>query len=225
MSERVLRLLVVAHVVTIAVLLMVLLIVYTFAVPVVNKIAIWLLIVVIFSGVCTVTFYSLKVQSVRMKEMDHKQLEALMERHPSEEVLGCIQVQRMADSLLKASETRELFVITSDKVFIVEIAEVTPRSRMDYSYSVTTTLKADEKVVPNSEIRKVELKLYPPYLLTLWELIFFPRIRLSIVTREREYKWLVIGPFPEKNDVMHACIEDYENMLRPIFGDKLTVKK
>ena len=222
MSERVLRLLVVAYVVTIAVLLMVLFIAYIFAVPVVNTITGWLLIVVLFSGLCTVPFYCLKVQSVRMKEMDHKQLEAFMKRHPSEEVLGCIIVRRMADSLLKVSEARELFVTTPDKVFVLGIAEVTPRSRTEYSYSVTTILKADEKVVPNSEIRKVELKLYPPYLLTLWELIFFPRIRLSIVTREREYKWLVIGPFPEKNDVK---LEDYENMLRPIFGDRLTVKK
>lgn len=222
MSERALRLLVVVYVVTIAVLLLVSIIAYTFAIPVVNTITGYLFILVLFSALCTVPFYGLKVQSVRMREMDQKQLEAFMKRHPSEEVWGCIQVRRMADSLLKASAARELLVITSDRVFVVGIAGVTPSSRMECRYSGTTNLKADEKIVPNSEIRKVELKAYSPFLQTLWELIFFPRIGLSIVTREEEHKWLVVGPFPGKNGVR---IADYENMLRPIFGDKLSVKK
>jgi len=109
---------------------------------------------------------------------------------------------------MTASEHQELFVITPDEVFIVGVAEVIPRP----GWEGTTILKADEKGVPNSEIRKVELKAH---------LLGF-RVRLSMVTMEKEYKWWTRGLFPDRKG---AKLEDYKSVLRPALGDKLSVKK
>ena len=75
-------------------------------------------------------------------------------------------------------------------------------------------LKADKSkfVIPTSEIREVELKKRPSVHLLC---------DLKIITYGK-HEWCVEGLIPEKKDVK---LEDYENMLRPVFGDKLSVKK
>ncbi len=101
-------------------------------------------------------------------------------------------------------------------------------------------LKADKTkiVISNSEIREVELRSWRK------------ASTLSIMTSKRKYErvdetnvgyewnpskkkyerkdkiyigyqWNVAGLIPEKKDVK---LEDYENILRPVFGDKLSVK-
>jgi len=50
-------------------------------------------------------------------------------------------------------------------------------------------------------------------------------VKLKVVTSEKEYKWFGNGlvlPDGWKKDVK---LEDYEQLLRPIFGDKLSIKK
>jgi len=50
-------------------------------------------------------------------------------------------------------------------------------------------------------------------------------VKLKVVTSEKEYKWFGNGlvlPDGWKKDVK---LEDYEQVLRPIFGDKLSIKK
>ena len=75
-----------------------------------------------------------------------------------------------------------------------------------------SVLTADEKnfAIPNSEITKVELKKMRV------------GVELNIITGKKEHKSWAKGLIPEKKK---AKIEDYEKLLRPIFGDKLSVKK
>jgi hypothetical protein len=78
---------------------------------------------------------------------------------------------------------------------------------------------ADERnfAIPYSEITKVELE-------KKWN-----GTKLDIITNKKKHKWNVHGIIPEKspNFPLHRSwkLEDYENMLRPVFGDKLSVKK
>ncbi len=87
--------------------------------------------------------------------------------------------------------------------------------------SVEEFLKADKNsfVIPNSEIREVELKKG-----------WLTGVKLDITMNKKKYewgrlyekhRWNVVGLIPEKKD---AKVEDYENILRPAFGDKLSVK-
>jgi hypothetical protein len=50
-------------------------------------------------------------------------------------------------------------------------------------------------------------------------------VKLKVITSEKEYEWVGNGlvlPDGWKKDVK---LEDYEQVLRPIFGDKLSIKK
>jgi len=83
-------------------------------------------------------------------------------------------------------------------------------------------LKADkiDSVIHNSEIREVEL-----------EESELEAVRLSIITSKEKgkssdeiyekHRWNLTGLIPEKKVVI---LEDYENILRPNFGDKLSVR-
>ena len=73
-------------------------------------------------------------------------------------------------------------------------------------------LKADKNnfAIPKSEITKVELKK------------FGRGAKINIITSKKKHKWYAAGLIPEKKGVK---LEDYENILRPVFGDKLSVKK
>lgn len=75
-------------------------------------------------------------------------------------------------------------------------------------------LRADKHnfAIPNSEIRKIELK---------------SRFRFHITTNKEKHKWYA-SPHPYSTTEKGKEIKypaDYENMLRPTFGDKLSVKK
>ena len=77
--------------------------------------------------------------------------------------------------------------------------------------SIEELLKANKNnfVIPNSKIKKVELKKY------------LRLARINIMTNEKKYGWFVRGIPSEKS----SKIEDYERILRSVFPYKLSVPK
>jgi len=149
----------------------------------------------------------------------------------SEKVFGIIKVNR--------GNTRETLFLTPDRVIVARtsggfggmfggigavISEYKGKKKeKEYlELSPESVLTADKKnfAIPKSEITKVELKKRR-----------FGK-ELNIATSKKKYewsdkiyeehKWNVAGLIPEKKD---AKLEDYEDILRPIFGEKLSVKK
>ena len=98
------------------------------------------------------------------------------------------------------------------------------RVKIFFELPLEDILKADKHnfAIPNSEITKVERK---------------SRLRFHITTSKKKYKWysgvvisdpkmVASGDIPWETDWKDPRLfEDYENVLRPIFGDKLSVKK
>jgi len=148
----------------------------------------------------------------------------------SEKIFGIIEANRPAFM----RTIRETLFFTSDKVIV---ARTSGSSGVMFGAigaiydSITTTKKAekmlelpledvlkahkDNYAIPNSEITRVELK---------------SRMRLNIITSKDKHKWYGGGLsrdliLPEKKEKKVRYPEDYGNMLRPIFGDKLSVKK
>lgn len=82
--------------------------------------------------------------------------------------------------------------------------------------------------IPNSEITKVELKkLYLPFTKKL------RGAQIVIVTNKEKFKWGVSSPTlicasvstKIDEEEVPRLVEDCENILRRVFGDKLSVKK
>ncbi len=74
-------------------------------------------------------------------------------------------------------------------------------------------LKSDENnyAIPNADIQKIEVK---------------SRARFHITTTKKKHKWYLLAKKMEWTKTsIHEDIENLENILRPIFGDKLSVKK
>jgi hypothetical protein len=76
-------------------------------------------------------------------------------------------------------------------------------------------LEADERnfAIPNSEIMKFEMKKAGKY-----------GAKIHITTSKKKHKWLCIAE-EERKQGKEINMEDFENMLRPVFGDKLSVRK
>jgi hypothetical protein len=53
----------------------------------------------------------------------------------------------------------------------------------------------------------------------------FPLVRLAILTNKEEIEWDAEGLTIPRKRIGFSSFEDYENTLRPVFGDKLSVKK
>ena len=146
-----------------------------------------------------------------------------------EKLLGCFRAT--------GPRGREVLVFTPNRVFVARFPEGGRGARdafgialavIDTLWASHTRRKSEERLMANleeflkadkskffistSEIREVELKKRPSVHLLC---------DLKIITYGK-HEWCVEGLIPEKKDVK---IEDYENMLRPIFGDKLSVKK
>jgi len=169
-----------------------------------------------------------------------KETRRMPETIEGEKLLGCIRAE--------GSRGREVLAFTPNRVFVVGFPEGgifgggygedpvgVAMLVIDVLAGLHTRGKSDELlkadfeeflkagknnlVIPNSEIREVELKNGGKW------------AKLNIITSKKkyergdkiyvEYEWHVAGLIPEKKDVK---IEDYENILRPIFGDKLSVK-
>lgn len=149
-------------------------------------------------------YSALKFQ-VRLKGMEKERGEAIIKEHSGEEVLGCILGRRRAGSILGYSIVHEVLVITPNEVIVEEIRTETPQFGGGVS-----VIHADHKfVIPESEMKEIKLgKLL--------------QVNLRIVTREKEYKWWVKSLIPERKGVK---LEDYKNLLRQAFPDKMSVQK
>jgi len=144
--------------------------------------------------------------SRRVKEKEQERSEAIVKEVEDlgEKVLGCIRVVRRGYGV----GINEVLVITPSGVIVAGIAETGPTSDAGGPpYISWSDVRID---IPRSEITKVELDK------------FVKLIKLDIITREEEYKWYPKGLIPEQKDVK---LEDYENILRQAFPDKLSVKK
>lgn len=147
---------------------------------------------------------------------DEKRIENIVNHYKSsffldKNVIGFIRVMR--HSLRKGTKTDEVLVITPNKVFVEGIAvERIKRIGID-DYALRRTYSYDSFSMPKSEIVKVELNKFLP---------FWRKVKLNIITGETEYSWFVQGFIPKKKGTR---LENYESLLRPIFGDKLSVKK
>ena len=69
----------------------------------------------------------------------------------------------------------------------------------------------DNLVIPNSKITKAELRKG-----------LLGGKSIKIITNHSELKYALVGLNNRKKGVK---FEDYESVLRPVFGDKLSVKK
>ena len=142
----------------------------------------------------------------------------------SEEVLGVIGVMRPAF----ARTIYETLFFTPDRVIVartsgglgtlfggigagIEAYRGAKKAEEMRKLSLESVLTADKHnyAISNSEITKVELR-------KKWT-----GIKINIETKDKTGKWTCTG-IPEKKKVK---LEDYENILRPVFGDKLSVKK
>ena len=171
-----------------------------------------------------------------------KETPRMPETIQGEKLLGCIRVE--------GRRGREVLAFTPNRVFVVGFPEggvfgggygedpvgvaivvidvlagLYTRGKAEelLKTNVEELLKAGKKfIIPNSEIREVELKK------SRW----FKTLQLNIITTKKKYEWSdkiyegyewnVADLIPKK---IGAKLEDYKNMLRPIFGDKLSVKK
>jgi len=148
----------------------------------------------------------------------------------SEKVLGIIRVNRPAF----ARTITETLFFTPDRVIVARTsggfggmlfgvigagieAAITARKgkKKEKEYlelSLESVLKADKNnfAIPNSEVTKIELK---------------SRRRFHITTSKKKHEWYAGPILPEEKGKKVRYPEDYEDILRPVFGDKLSVKK
>jgi len=135
----------------------------------------------------------------------------------SEGGLGILKVGRSAFGGYKY----EILLLTSDRVSVVELPKGVVFGQ-DYGADLEDFVKNSKInfVIPSSEIGEIELK-------KTWA----GTPKLTIITSRKKYEgsrfyikheWMVEGLIPAKKNV---TLEDYENILRAIFGDKLSVKQ
>jgi hypothetical protein len=148
----------------------------------------------------------------------------------NEEVLGSVKVSRITH--MGYGSVREILYFTTDRMVVARISggkggvlfgavggaiegvqqqkEAEKKGEQYNKLSLEDILKADKNnyAVPNSEIIEVELKKD-------WR-----AISLNIKTTKKygETKWHIEGLWNDAG-------EEYGNMLRPIFAEKLIVKK
>jgi hypothetical protein len=139
----------------------------------------------------------------------------------SDRVLGIISGLRL--SWLGFRTILEELCFTPDKVIVARTGIIYGRGGARAAYQATkkaeelTKSSAEEIlrnninnfVIPNSEIKEVELKK------------FVRGARIEIITHEKKYGWFARGIPGEKG----AGIEDYERVLRSVFSEKLSVSK
>jgi hypothetical protein len=142
------------------------------------------------------------------------------------EVLGIIGVRRTGGWTV--SQIFEALCLMDDKVIVTRTAKggafgwgvgdaiaawykADSQEQKLESVTAEQLLKANENNydIPYSKIKKVELKK------------FGLGAFINIITDEKKYRWAARGIPGFK----HPRIEDFEKILRPVFGDRLTVSK
>ena len=143
----------------------------------------------------------------------------------SEKVLGILKARRFVFSI--PPYVREFLLFTPERVIVArqstrppyfatgahaEVDDVWVELLKTIDVGDILRSKKHNFAVSNSEITKVELKASHSSV-DVW-------IDFNIITRERKYRWNDLG-IPQKR---YAKLEDYEDMLRSTFGDKLSVR-
>ena len=167
----------------------------------------------------------------------------------SGKVLGILRAKRSVFSI--PPYVHEFLLFTPERVIVVRQSTklfpyLTVGAHADASdmfveflktMKVEDVLRSDKRnfAIPHSEITKVELtKWVVPR--GFFEMEVYPRgatgsdvvklekshgwIELSIITSKKKYQWKDLE-IPEKK---HVEFEDCQNMPRPVFGDKLSVR-
>ena len=164
----------------------------------------------------------------------------------SEDILGIIKVDRPRK--WSGSSIHEVLIITSHRVLAIRkwvehkgsaigvsdifdglilsvldaIKTAQSKKKMAEREKQAKTLEEllkthrDNFAIANSEIIEVELKGRSAH---KW---WGKRGIITIKTKKKKYTWSYGSLIPDKKDVK---LEDCENMLRPVFEDKLSVKK
>ena len=167
----------------------------------------------------------------------------------SDRVLGIFRAKRFVLSI--PPQVCEFLLFTHSRVVVARqfsrlfpyLAEGANANVDDFLIELLKTLRVEDLLradkhsfaIPHSEIRKVILEKWVcPR--GFFEMEVYPRgstasnvvklakssgpMNLSIVTSEKSYRWTDLE-VPQKKTVE---FEEYENLLRPIFGDKLSVR-
>jgi len=96
---------------------------------------------------------------------------------------------------------------------VLQQREAKKKTEQYSQISLESILKADKNnyAIPNADIQKIEIK---------------SRNRFHITTTKEQHKWY-LSPKEMKwtTSSIHEDIKNLENVLRPIFGDKLSVEK
>ena len=138
------------------------------------------------------------------------------------EVIGIMGARRRGWSV---SQVFEALCLMEDRVIVARTAQgglfgggaipawykAASQEQKLVGLSAEQLLKASENNydIPYSKIKRVELKK------------FGLGAFINIITDEKKYRWAARGiPGYE-----HPGIEDFEKILRPVFGDRLTVSK
>lgn len=169
-----------------------------------------LILVLLLVGVPTViifVIYFTYKTHLRLKEIGLERSEAIIREldNLGEDILGCIRVERPSPGITKRSFFNEVLIITPNKLIVTRIAEIEPS---EYGPDVNYISKTDEILL--SEILHIEINK------------FMKALRLDIKTSHGDYSWYAHGFIPEKKGMK---LEDYENMLRPVFKEKLHIKE
>jgi len=142
-----------------------------------------------------------------------------------EKVLGILKARRFVFSI--PPYVQESLIFTPERVIVARkstrLPYFTAGAHTDISdiledllktMDIESILRSDKHnfAIFNSEIRKVELKASHSDM-DVW-------IDLNIITSEKKYKWHDLGIHQRKG----TRLEDYEEMLRSAFGDKLFVR-
>ena len=158
----------------------------------------------------------------------------------SEKILGVLQVTKTVYGLYDRTHiAHKELIITSDRILVIRKweqyfgppasdifdalsssadrktaeskREMRERERQAKTLEELARNVVDNLVIPNSKITKVELRKG-----------LLGGKSIKIITNHSELKYAIVGLNNRKKGVK---FEDYESVLRPVFGDKLSVKK
>jgi hypothetical protein len=121
----------------------------------------------------------------------------------------------------------EVLVIKPDRVLVTLLTKHNLRIVVwepihEFTKSLDRRGRKEEETnfaILNSEIIKIEIKKV------------INAVHLKVLTGKKEYEWYITAILPEKEtlakrrDAARNMAKDCENMLRPVFKDKLSVKK
>ncbi|MCW4052686.1 MAG: hypothetical protein NWE78_05725 [Candidatus Bathyarchaeota archaeon] len=101
-----------------------------------------------------------------------------------------------------------------ETAYTMSKAEKKTKELLEISPDSILTADKNNYAIPSSEITRIDL----------WKKLGGIRIRIE-TSDKRTPKWVGMGTHPKTSPKKGFKIGDYENILRPVFGEKLFVKK